>query len=100
MNFTFGPPGSRPTPLLAGRYCIGRFSLYCQPGNMRFHETITVVGGNLSTISTHQLGDATQAWRIAALNGLSDPMVIGQVTLVIPDANASQTGGLSILTPV
>jgi hypothetical protein len=61
-------------------------------------KTITVIGGNLWQISARHLQDATQAWRIGAINGLSDPMIVGQVTLLIPDPDASQTGGLPVLT--
>jgi hypothetical protein len=57
-------------------------------------KTITVVGGNLWQIAAAQLGDATQASRIAALNGLTDPFINGQVTLILPPIDASQTGGL------
>jgi nucleoid-associated protein YgaU len=61
-------------------------------------NTITVVGGNLWQIAAARLGDATQAWRIAAINGLADPMISGQVTLTIPAPDATQTGGLPVLT--
>jgi hypothetical protein len=53
-----------------------------------------VGGGNLWQIAAQYLGDATQAATIAWLNGLSDPMLIGQVTLVIPPPTAASTGGL------
>jgi L-ascorbate metabolism protein UlaG (beta-lactamase superfamily) len=56
--------------------------------------TITVVGGNLFAIAAQQLGDATQWIRIAQANGLTDPMLSGLATLVIPDPDPSQTGGL------
>ena len=57
-------------------------------------RTITVVGGNLWAIAAAELKDATQASRIAVLNGLSDPMLTGQVTLTLPPLDATQTGGL------
>jgi nucleoid-associated protein YgaU len=57
--------------------------------------TITVVGGNLWAIAAKYLGDATQASRIAALNGLSDPMLSGQITLTLPSVDATKSGGLS-----
>jgi nucleoid-associated protein YgaU len=57
-------------------------------------RTITVSGGNLWAIAARELGDATQASRIASLNGLSDPMLTGQITLTLPPVNASLTGGL------
>ena len=56
--------------------------------------TLQVAGTDLFTIAAQQLGDATQWYRIAALNGLSDPMIFGLVTLQIPDFDASATGGL------
>lgn len=58
-------------------------------------RTITVVGGNLFRIAAEQLGDATQWIRIAQLNGLSDPMLAGVVTLVIPSQDASAGGGIA-----
>jgi nucleoid-associated protein YgaU len=57
-------------------------------------QTITVVGGNLWQIAAQYLGDATQAATIAWLNGLSDPMLVGQVTLVLPPPTTASTGGL------
>ena len=57
-------------------------------------RTITVVGGNLWKIAAAELGDASQASRIAVLNGLTDPMLTGQVTLTLPPVDSSQTGGL------
>ncbi len=47
-------------------------------------RTITVAGGNLFRIAAEELGDATQWIRIARLNGLSDPMLTGVVTLRLP----------------
>lgn len=55
---------------------------------------IQVAGGNLYQIAATQLGDATQWIRIADANDLTDPFLTGVVTLVIPDRNASLTGGL------
>lgn len=57
-------------------------------------RTIQVSGGNLWAIAARELGDATQASRIAVLNGLSDPMITGRVTLSLPPVDATQTGGL------
>jgi len=56
---------------------------------------LSVAGGNLFEIAARQLGDATQWIRIAQLNGLSDPMLSGVVTLVIPDANTAAGGGIA-----
>lgn len=57
-------------------------------------RTITVVGGNLFDIAARELGDATQAVRIAQRNGLSDFFLSGTVTLDLPPVDASQTGGV------
>jgi hypothetical protein len=56
-------------------------------------QTITVTGGNLFQIAAAELGDATQWIRIAQLNGISDPMLIGIVTLTIPDVDQNAGGG-------
>ncbi len=58
-------------------------------------QTITVVGGIRFALAARLLGDATQWIRIAQLNGLSDPMLHGVVTLRIPDLDASATGGVA-----
>ena len=58
-------------------------------------QTITVVGGNLFALAARILGDATQWIRIAQLNGLTDPMLQGVVTLRIPDLDPSATGGVA-----
>jgi hypothetical protein len=55
-------------------------------------KTITVVGGDLFRIALEQLGDARQWIRIAQLNGLSDPMLSGMVTLRIPSAGVASDG--------
>lgn len=56
-------------------------------------QTITIAGGNLFAIAAQYLGDATQWIRIAQQNGLTDPMLSGLVTLVIPDPNPNAGGG-------
>jgi hypothetical protein len=58
-------------------------------------QTITVTGGNLFRIAATELGDATQWIRIAQLNSLSDPMLIGIVTLTIPNINQDAGGGIA-----
>lgn len=58
-------------------------------------RTITVAGGNLFCIAAEQLGDATQWIRIAQLNALSDPMLVGVTTLLIPDRDANAGGGIA-----
>ena len=57
-------------------------------------KSIVVAGGNLYQIAAQQLGDATQWIRIAQLNDLSDPMLSGVVTLIIPDPNSNAGGGI------
>lgn len=52
------------------------------------------MGGNLFAIAAQYLGDATQWIRIAQVNVLSDPVLTGVVTLVIPPVDPSATGGL------
>lgn len=58
-------------------------------------RTITVAGGNLFQIAAEQLNDATQWIRIAQLNRLSDPMLTGVVTLLIPDLDPKAGGGIA-----
>jgi len=58
-------------------------------------RTLTVVGGNLFRIAAEQLNDATQWIRIAQLNGLSDPMLVGVTVLLIPDVDANAGGGIA-----
>jgi hypothetical protein len=58
-------------------------------------RTITIVGGNLFQIAAAELGDATQWIRIAQLNHVSDPMLTGIVTLIIPDTDAGAGGGIA-----
>lgn len=55
--------------------------------------TVTVAGVNLFAVAAAYLGDATQWNRIAALNGLVDPMISGLVTLQIPPVNPSAGNG-------
>ena len=58
-------------------------------------RTITVAGGDLFRIAARELGDATQWIRIAQLNGISDPMLEGVVTLMIPDVDPNAGGGVA-----
>lgn len=58
-------------------------------------QNIMVSGGNLFQIAAQYLGDATQWNRIAALNGLSDPMIYGLVSLRIPNVNGQAGGGIA-----
>jgi len=57
-------------------------------------RTVTVVGGNLFELAALHLGDATQAFRIAQLNGLIDFFVTGPVVLRLPAVDASLGGGV------
>jgi hypothetical protein len=58
-------------------------------------QTVTVIGGNLWQIAAQYLNDATQANRLAQLNGITDPFLAGAtVTLLIPAPDPTQTGGL------
>jgi hypothetical protein len=58
-------------------------------------QTIQVAGGNLFRVAMVYLGDATQWVRIAQINGISDPMLSGTVTLKIPDRNPNAGGGVA-----
>ena len=58
-------------------------------------RVITMAGGNLFQIACQQLGDATQWIRIAQLNNLSDPFLVGVNTLLIPDYNPDAGGGIA-----
>jgi hypothetical protein len=58
--------------------------------------TLTIAGGNLFAVAAAQLGDATQWIRIAQLNGLSDPMLQGVVTLRIPPSDPNAGGGIAV----
>jgi len=63
-------------------------------------STKTLISANdvtLFHIAAKQLGDATQWWRIAQLNGLSDPDLSGFMTPVpiqIPAVDPTQTSGV------
>lgn len=56
--------------------------------------TVQVVGGNLFRLALQYLGDATQWSRIASLNGLTDFIVPGPMTLTIPPVNPNASGGI------
>jgi hypothetical protein len=56
--------------------------------------TATYSGGNLFAIAAQQYGDFSAWWLIAQANNLTDPMLSGNGTLVIPDYSAALTGGL------
>lgn len=54
---------------------------------------ITVAGGNLFQIASQYLGDWSQWSRIADLNGLSDFLLTGVTTLLIPPVNKNAGSG-------
>lgn len=56
---------------------------------------LTVAGGDLFRVAAEHLGDATQWVRIAQLNGLSDPLLVGVVTLLLPDPDPGAGGGVA-----
>lgn len=56
---------------------------------------VTVAGGNLFRVALTHLGDATQWNRIAALNGLDDPVLEGLMTLALPAVDAAAGGGFA-----
>ena len=58
---------------------------------------IQVVGGDLYRLALQYYGDATQWWRIARANNLTDPVLVGHQTLVIPDQSTTpDTGGVLV----
>jgi len=59
-------------------------------------RTIVVAGTNLFSLAAEELGDATQWFRIATLNNVTDPMLFGLTTLQIPDPDTTATGGLPV----
>jgi hypothetical protein len=68
------------------------------PNPNRVIKSVQVAGGNLFALAAQYLGDATQWNRIARGNNLTDPMITGSVTLLMPpvDKNAGNGGVLGI----
>ncbi|HUB47008.1 MAG TPA: LysM peptidoglycan-binding domain-containing protein [Acetobacteraceae bacterium] len=58
-------------------------------------QTVTIAGDNLFRIAAEYLNDATQWLRIAQLNGISDPVLFGITTLLIPNPDANAGGGIA-----
>ncbi|MGE4482008.1 hypothetical protein [Acidocella sp.] len=58
-------------------------------------KIVVVAGGNLFVVAAQYLQDATQWIRIAQTNNLSDPILRGVVTLVIPEVNPAAGGGIA-----
>ncbi|WP_297490626.1 hypothetical protein [Acidocella sp.] len=59
-------------------------------------QLVVVAGGNLFALAAQYLNDATQWIRIARANGLSDPLLLGVNTLVIPSLNPTAGGGIAV----
>lgn len=57
-------------------------------------RTATIAGGNLFAVAGLYLADATQAIRLAQLNGMADFWFSGVTTLAIPPTDLTQTGGV------
>lgn len=55
-------------------------------------RVLTVAGGDLFRLALEHLGDATQWNRIAALNGLDDPVLDGLQTLRLPERDLNAGG--------
>jgi nucleoid-associated protein YgaU len=55
---------------------------------------LTTAGGTLFHVAASELNDATQWNRIAQANNLSDPILTGLVTLLIPDRDPQGGGGI------
>jgi nucleoid-associated protein YgaU len=56
---------------------------------------VTVIGGTLFQLAAVYLADATQWIRIAQVNDLSDPVLIGLVELTIPPVDPTAGGGIA-----
>jgi nucleoid-associated protein YgaU len=58
--------------------------------------TFTRADVSLFHIAARLMNDATQWYRIADANSLSDPMIYGTIVLTIPDPDPSTTGGVPL----
>jgi len=56
--------------------------------------TVQVINTTLFHVAAQKLGDATQWYRIALLNNLSDPVVSSVTDLILPPLDASLSDGL------
>ena len=56
--------------------------------------TVTAADVDLFHVAAVNMLDATQWHLIARANGLTDPRITGMMTLTIPVADPSQTGGV------
>jgi nucleoid-associated protein YgaU len=57
-------------------------------------QNIVVSGGDCYRLALTYYGDATAFVVIMAANGLTDPVITGVQTLVIPDPDPSVVGGV------
>lgn len=57
-------------------------------------QTFTGADISLMHIAARLMNDAQQWYRIAEANGLSDYMITGTVTLIIPTPDPTLTGGI------
>jgi hypothetical protein len=57
-------------------------------------QTLVTVGGNLFAIAANQLGSALQWINIARANNLVDPMLSGQMVIVIPPVSSAFSDGI------
>ncbi len=59
-------------------------------------QTVPASGADrtLFHIAARQYGDPTQWLPIARANDLTDPMIVGNVTLTIPPQDPTSTGGI------
>ena len=57
-------------------------------------ETMTVIGGNLYQIAAVKLGSALQWINIARANNLTDPVLLGEMELVIPAFSSALEDGI------
>ena len=59
-------------------------------------RTIAISPSDVSLfhVAARELGDATQAERIARLNGLSDPAITALATIVLPPVDSTAGGGV------
>ena len=59
----------------------------------RVTKQVTVSNTTLFRVAEHELGDALQWTRIAQLNGLTDPWIVGFVTLNLPPVDPAASNG-------
>lgn len=57
-------------------------------------KTYTGADISLMHIAAREMGDASQWYRIAEANNLSDYMITGTLTLIIPSPDPTLSGGI------